>query len=130
MMPLWWVSPFMSTGCLENHPCKAAVEGVAEVGMPVFAAVITPVVAFIPLAYVGGIMGKFIAILPTVVISCLLISLIECLFLLPAHLSHLPDLKRQETVGNPVSRVLVDGFQHSCSRDLRRFVERPIHALS
>ncbi|MDM8523597.1 efflux RND transporter permease subunit [Desulfococcaceae bacterium HSG8] len=74
-----------------DPPLKAAVEGVCEVGMPVVAAVITTIVAFIPLAYVGGIMGKFIAILPAVVISCLIISLVECLLLLPAHLSHLPD---------------------------------------
>ncbi len=73
-------------------PLQAAVDGVSEVGMPVVAAIITTIVAFIPLFYVGGIMGKFIAVLPAVVIACLAISLLECLFLLPAHLSHLPDL--------------------------------------
>ncbi len=72
-------------------PLEAAVEGTREVFLPVLAAVTTTIVAFIPLAYVGGIMGKFIAIVPVVVISCLLISLIECLILLPAHLNHLPD---------------------------------------
>ena len=72
-------------------PLKAAVAGVCEVGMPVTAAVLTTIVTFLPLAYVGGVMGKFIAILPAVVIACLAISLLECIFLLPAHLSHLPD---------------------------------------
>ncbi len=72
-------------------PLKAAVEGVSEVGLPVIAAVITSIVAFLPLAYIGGVMGKFIQILPVVVIACLLISLVECLILLPAHLSDLPD---------------------------------------
>ncbi|WP_281492134.1 efflux RND transporter permease subunit [Desulfosarcina cetonica] len=43
---------------------KAAIDGVSEVGMPVIAAVLTTIVAFIPLFYVGGIMGKFISILP------------------------------------------------------------------
>jgi multidrug efflux pump subunit AcrB len=74
-------------------PLKAAVEGVCEVGLPVFSAVITTIVAFIPLACISGIMGKFIQILPMVVIACLLISLLECLILLPAHLSELPDPK-------------------------------------
>jgi len=78
-------------------PLKAAVEGVCEVGMPVVCAVITTIVAFIPLAFVGGIMGKFIAILPTVVIACLAISLVECLILLPAHLSNLPDPNLKKT---------------------------------
>ncbi len=106
---------------LGEPPLKAAVEGVSEVASPVFAAVITTVVAFIPLAYVGGIMGKFIAILPTVVISCLLISLLECLFLLPAHLSHLPDLNRPRPPGNPVSRLL-SGLQRFMQEGLERFV--------
>jgi len=72
-------------------PLKAAVEAVREVGLPVIAAVVTTVVAFLPLAYIGGIMGKFISILPVTVIACLVVSLVECLILLPAHLNHLPD---------------------------------------
>ena len=74
-----------------KSPLRAAVDGVTEVGLPVVAAVTTTIVAFLPLAYIGGIMGKFILILPVVVIACLCISLVECLILLPAHLSHLPD---------------------------------------
>ena len=102
-------------------PLQAAIDGVAEVGMPVIAAVITTVVAFVPLAYVGGIMGKFIAILPTVVISCLLISLIECLFLLPAHLSHLPDFNRTKSSSMLVGRWM-NGFQRFMQQGLERFV--------
>ncbi len=67
-------------------PLKAAVQGVTEVGMPVLGAVTTTIIAFMPLMFVGGIMGKFIAILPVVVIACLVVSLYECLMLLPAHL--------------------------------------------
>ena len=85
-----------------DPPLRAAVEGVSEVAMPVVAAVSTSIAAFIPLAFVGGIMGKFIEILPTVVIASLLVSLWECLFLLPAHLSHLPDLSRPVRKWNPL----------------------------
>jgi multidrug efflux pump subunit AcrB len=87
-------------------PLKAAVDGVCEVGMPVIAAVITTIVAFIPLFYVGGVMGKFIAIMPAVVIACLAISLIECLLLLPAHLSHLPDPNADDTGRSKLIRRL------------------------
>ncbi|MBT4092269.1 MAG: efflux RND transporter permease subunit [Deltaproteobacteria bacterium] len=83
---------------------NAVVEGVSEVGMPVVAAVTTTIVAFLPLMYVGGIMGKFIAILPVVVIACLAISLLECLLLLPAHLNHLPDPRREVLKRNKFSR--------------------------
>ena len=105
-------------------PLRAAVDGVLEVGMPVIASVITTVVAFIPLAFVGGIMGKFIAILPTVVVSCLLISLLECLFLLPAHLSHLPDLNRSRVVHNPILRLLT-GLQRATQQGMEWFVAGP-----
>ncbi len=71
---------------------EAAVEGVREVGAPVIAAVLTTIAAFLPLAFVPGIMGKVIVIMPIVVISALLVSLVECLFLLPAHLNHLPPI--------------------------------------
>ncbi|MBU2511347.1 efflux RND transporter permease subunit [bacterium] len=80
---------------LGKPPMVAVIDGVMEVGMPVIAAVTTTIVAFLPLAFVGGIMGKFIAIMPVVVIACLGVSLFECLVLLPAHLNHLPDPVRE-----------------------------------
>jgi multidrug efflux pump subunit AcrB len=104
-------------------PLKAAVDGVSEVGMPVVAAVVTTIVAFIPLAYVGGTMGKFIAILPAVVIACLAVSLVECLLLLPAHLSHLPDLN-QNREGSQGIAGRIEGLHRWTSTKLERFVER------
>jgi multidrug efflux pump subunit AcrB len=103
-------------------PMQAAVEGVMEVGMPVIAAVATSIVAFVPLMYIGGIMGKFISILPVVVIACLAISLVECLVLLPAHLSHLPDFNKESHGGNPIRR-LGRNFHRRMNRGLEWFVE-------
>ena len=40
---------------------------------------------FIPMLLVSGTSGEFMEILPKTVIVCLLASLIECLFILPAH---------------------------------------------
>ncbi len=102
-------------------PLQAAVDGTAEVGLPVVAAVATTVVAFVPLAYIGGVLGKFIAILPTVVISCLLISVLECFFLLPAHLSHLPDLNRPQQSSLIIGRWLA-GCQRFIQQGLERFI--------
>jgi len=105
-----------------DPPLAAAVNGVSEVGMPVVAAVTTSVAAFLPLAFVSGIMGKFIRILPIVVISCLAISLIECLLLMPAHLSHLPEIKEDDDKGkNPLIRGL-NRFHARVSRGLEYFV--------
>lgn len=77
-------------------PLQAAVDGVCEVGLPVFGAVATTIIAFLPLMFVGGIMGKFISILPVVVIACLVVSLLECLLLLPAHLGESAPAKRRK----------------------------------
>jgi len=104
-------------------PLKAAVDGVSEVGMPVIAAVITTIVAFIPLLYVGGIMGKFIAIMPVVVIACLVVSLLECFLLLPAHLSHLPDPNVRDNNLNPLTRRL-EVVHHLTSSGMEWFVAR------
>jgi len=102
-------------------PLKAAVDGVCEVGLPVIAAVITTIVAFLPLAYIGGIMGKFISILPVVVIACLGISLVECLLLLPAHLSELPDPNGDDKT-NGSRRGWMGNFHGKTSASLEWFV--------
>ncbi len=102
-------------------PLQAAVDGVNEVGLPVICAVLTTVVAFLPLAHIGGIMGKFIAILPVVVISSLLISLTECLFLLPAHLSHLPDLRHRVPSRRGLARIPAL-LQHLAQQGMERFI--------
>jgi multidrug efflux pump subunit AcrB len=67
---------------------QAALEGTIRVFWPILASVSTTIVAFLPLAFMTGIMGKFIMILPITVISCLMVSLIEALIGLPCHLAH------------------------------------------
>ena len=66
----------------------AAVKGAREIAMPVVFSVITNIAAFIPLVFVPGIMGKIFHSLPVVVVAVFGISLIESLFILPAHLGH------------------------------------------
>jgi len=66
---------------------EAAIKGVKEMAVPVVLAVLTTQIAFLPLAYTQGIMGKVLRVLPIVVISVLSISLTEALLILPAHLS-------------------------------------------
>jgi multidrug efflux pump subunit AcrB len=66
----------------------AAVDGTVEVLPSVLASVTTTIIAFSPLLFVPGVMGKFIAVMPLVVIAMLIISLIESTFILPCHLAH------------------------------------------
>ncbi len=67
---------------------QAAIEGTVEVLPSVAASVTTTIIAFMPLFYVVGVMGKFISIMPLAVIAMLVISLLESTFVLPAHLAH------------------------------------------
>jgi hydrophobic/amphiphilic exporter-1 (mainly G- bacteria), HAE1 family len=67
---------------------EAAVDGAAEVMPSVSTSVSTTIVAFAPLLFVSGIMGKFMAIMPAAIIAMLAASLIECTTVLPAHLAH------------------------------------------
>ncbi len=74
---------------------QAAYEGVKEMAPPVSIAVMTNIIAFLPLLFITGSTGRFFAILPAVVICVFLISLVECLLVLPAHLTY----KRQTNTG-------------------------------
>ena len=76
---------------------RAAIDGALEVGTPVVFSIMTSIAAFMPLFFVEGMMGKFMSVMPVIVISVLLLSLIESLFILPAHLSSKGD--------GPVSRL-------------------------
>lgn len=67
---------------------QAAVKGAREVAMPVVFSVLTNIVAFMPLFFVPGVMGKIFKTIPVVIVCVFGVSLIESLFVLPAHLSH------------------------------------------
>jgi multidrug efflux pump subunit AcrB len=64
-----------------------AVRGTQEVAVPVIFGVLTTVVAFVPMLLVPGPMGQIQGRIATVVILCLLFSLVESQLILPAHLA-------------------------------------------
>lgn len=65
---------------------SAAAEGTKKVFKPVLGSVMTTVLAFLPLVFMTGIFGKFVKFIPSIVILCLLVSLLEAFFLLPNHM--------------------------------------------
>lgn len=68
-------------------PQNASKKGAVKVAVPVVFAVLTTVAAFGPLLFIDGTMGKVMKVIPIIVVSVLLFSLFESLFILPAHLS-------------------------------------------
>ncbi|MCB1782555.1 MAG: efflux RND transporter permease subunit [Alphaproteobacteria bacterium] len=81
---------------LGMKPLHAAVEGAREVALPVLVSVMTNMIAFIPLFFVPGFMGKIFSVIPVVVLAVFFISLIESLFILPSHLQFKPSEKMKK----------------------------------
>ncbi|MEE2644121.1 MAG: efflux RND transporter permease subunit [Myxococcota bacterium] len=100
------------------RPFAAALAGVREVGVPVVFAVLTTVAAFSPMLFVPGPSGKLFRNIPAVVIAVLIISLVESLFILPAHLAHSKSQRKDRPRG------LLRRFQESVGRVLNIVIER------
>ena len=69
-------------------PLDAAIEGLREVIAPVSIGIFTTVLAFMPLLFTAGDLGQILWVVPVVVISVLLMSLLEACLILPAHLTY------------------------------------------
>ncbi|VAW99203.1 RND multidrug efflux transporter; Acriflavin resistance protein [hydrothermal vent metagenome] len=75
-------------------PMKAAVVGAKELMGPVTTTILTTVVAFVPLLFLSGIIGKFIVAIPIVVILLLVLSWLESFLILPNHVAHLTNTSK------------------------------------
>lgn len=106
-------------------PMQAAIKGAEEVMWPVIVAVSTTIGAFAPLFFIQGQIGDFMAQLPLVVIAALSISLVEALIILPAHLRHLPPV-RKNTISGQESVSGVAGFKE---RFMKNYLMAPYEKL-
>lgn len=104
---------------------RASIDGALEVGTPVIFSVMTSVAAFMPLFFIDGMMGKFMSIIPVIVIAVLLLSLVESLLILPAHLSSKGDGLFSRIFGRIFRGPLDfhDRVAKSFDRGLKRFVK-------
>ena len=96
---------------------EAAIEGARDMAKPVTFAILTNIIAFIPLLFIPGTTGKYWWPLPAVVIVVLAVSLLEALFILPAHLAHTGDGHRF-ALGARVER-----WQQAFARRFNHFVD-------
>ncbi len=100
---------------LHGHSVQSVVEGVYKVATPATFGVLTTIVAFAPTLFVEGVFGAFPEACGTVVVLCLVFSLVESKWILPAHLAH------SSPTRNPMLRS-VNRVQQRCNEQLRRFV--------
>lgn len=78
-----------------KSPFRAALDGVLEVIPPVVSAIITTVLAFSLFLFLDSRIGEFFGEVSIVVILTLVVSLVEALIILPAHLAHSKALSKQ-----------------------------------
>tara|TARA_R110001592_G_scaffold363323_1_gene683949 strand:- start:43830 stop:46982 length:3153 start_codon:yes stop_codon:yes gene_type:complete len=101
---------------LHGHSAQSVVTGVYQVATPATFGVLTTVVAFAPTLFVEGVFGAFPQAAGTVVVLCLVFSLVESKWILPAHLAH------SKPARHPLL-LSINRLQERCNNRLRAFVE-------
>jgi len=101
----------------------AAIAGTQRVTVPVIFAVLTTVAAFSPLFAISGAVGNILKDIPLVVVAVLILSLVECLLILPYHLSHLPP--PGTPTNNPITGFF-DRVQKKVDQGLQKFINGPL----
>ncbi|SUZ74468.1 uncharacterized protein METZ01_LOCUS27322 [marine metagenome] len=87
----------------------AAITGAYLVAKPVFFAVITTMIAFLPWLFLTGWQVQFVRNISLIVLFALSFSLIEAFFILPAHLSNLKPYKAKNRFSK-LQKKLADGI--------------------
>ena len=78
-----------------KSPVQAAIDGTIEVLPPIISAILTTVLAFSIFLFLDGRIGDFFSEVSVIVILTLVVSLVEALIILPAHLAHSKALRPQ-----------------------------------
>ncbi len=109
---------------------QAAIHGAREIAVPVCFSIVTNVVAFMPMFFIPGVLGKLFKLIPMVVISVFIVSLIESLFILPAHLGH----QKRQVAHHPVmgwiskrQQQFGNAFSEFVNNHYGKFLELALH---
>ncbi len=109
---------------LKEDPYNAAKNAATFMGLPVFTATITTILAFSGLVLIGGRFGSLIADIPYTVILVLLASLLECFIILPNHMFHsLKNSAKRVRWYNAPSRKFNENFEGFKNRYFRNFIK-------
>ena len=103
---------------------RGAIAGANMVVKPVYFAVITTIMMFVPMMLLSGPIRTMFEQISLVVIAVLIFSLIEAFFILPAHLRNLKPIDPSEVKG-------IMKFQHALAESLNTFARtffRPLIA--
>ena len=113
----------------ENHGrgIDSIIRGAHRVAIPATFGVLTTIMAFAPLMFLDGMFESFGAAIGGVVVLCLVFSLIESKWILPAHLAHTKPTRAPWLVAwDRVPRWVNQRLRHIVEWRYRPFVERCI----
>ena len=101
---------------------RGAIAGANMVVKPVYFAVITTIMMFVPMMLLSGPIRSMFEQISLVVIAVLIFSLIEAFFILPAHLRKLKPVDPSEVKG-------IMKFQHNLAESLNTFARKVFRPL-
>ena len=113
----------------DGHSLDNVIRGAKRVAMPATFGVLTTVVTFIPLLTVPGGFGALPAAIGSVVVLCLLFSIIESKLILPAHLASMKPLPANDH--SPLRRFqnrFADGLKYLGEHKYRPLLIKSINA--
>ncbi|MCW7496020.1 efflux RND transporter permease subunit [Leptospira levettii] len=113
---------------------EAAVLGASELFVPIIGSYLTTVAAFLPMAFMSGIMGKFIWQIPFMVIVALTLSLFESFLLLPVRYAQFTsnEPKKRSKHRDRFRSILENGFEslkNKFTKFITKVVGRPFITL-
>ncbi|PKH52328.1 RND transporter [Tenacibaculum sp. Bg11-29] len=107
-----------------KSPIRAAIDGTMEVIPPIVSAIITTILAFSVFFFLDGRIGEFFSEVATVVTLTLIVSLVEALIILPAHVAHSKALHRDQKLYafNKYAEQLMDFMRDKLYAPALKFV--------
>jgi multidrug efflux pump subunit AcrB len=87
-----------------KSPIQAAIDGTLEVIPPIVSAILTTIIAFSTFFFLDGRIGNFFSEVSLVVMLTLLVSLVEALIILPAHIAHSKALEKKDKKRNKINQ--------------------------
>lgn len=109
-----------------GHSIDNVVEGAHRVAVPATFGVLTTIAAFAPLLFIDATFAGFFLSISVVVCLCLIFSMIESKWILPAHLGHMKYTEIDPNSKNPVHKIQLkfkawlDRFIHTKYRPLAK----------
>ncbi len=113
----------------DGHTTENVIKGAKRVAMPATFGVLTTIIAFTPLVLVPGTFGALPAAIGSVVMLCLLFSLVESKWILPAHLARMKPLADDEVSKNKPLRRYQKRFALGLHHVIHNYYEPILHRV-